>query len=530
VGLIIERADKLEPFAKVPLGISPRRSVGELKAALNRITGFEIDRMQLSLNSEVFDDDRRPLFTYGLYKEGATVVLKLGSSVAQLQLELAAIRKDYEARLEAANRRADRVFAESAVKTELKDARARAVDAEARAEHDRQGACACPRRGWRATSTHSLYSCCDHAALVRLQHSLQQMSDQVREQRFMSVFCKSLKSFRIERVLGSGQLGLAAEVKCLARDHAWPERSYAMKICFNYDLNTMQARGAFINEFIELVRLPGHHNIVRFLCEFFDEITNDIRGYLPEFARQESQVVQRDGSMRNRKTQFFVLELLGTTLDAFLKSRYAPPARVPLPLVATVMTQIGAALQHLEQHLVAHRDIKPDNILVELSDGDPPDIERCVLADFGTACRLNARHCAVVGVTDTGNILSPMWGNQAHIAPELHTTLGVAIARQQEAQVELDYSHQSVFELAVLGYEIVTGDGPIHNYPASVTDRDTGVVSYTDADIIKITGKRLPQPQATMLYRAVSCDPTKRPSLSEFIRCFTLEPQVQVFE
>jgi len=117
-----------------------------------------------------------------------------------------------------------------------------------------------------------------------------------------------------------------------------------------------------------------------------------------------------------------------------------------------------------------------------------------------------------------------MWGNQAHIAPELHSSLGSALASTRIArgrqEVELDYSRQSVFELGVLAFEIVNGDLPVSGYPFSVISQSTGTVEYCDADIARISPNRLSEEQASMLRRAVSCDPSRRPSLDELIRCF----------
>ena len=86
--------------------------------------------------------------------------------------------------------------------------------------------------------------------------------------------------------------------------------------------------------------------------------------------------------------------------------------------------------------------------------------------------------------------------------------------------MELDYSRQSVFELGVLGFEIVNGCHPVEGYPFSVTSRSTGRIEYGDDDIAQISADRLGSEQASMLRRAVSCDASRRPSLDELIRCF----------
>jgi len=338
----------------------------------------------------------------------------------------------------------------------------------------------------------------------------------------MSAACRRSDEFQVSRVLGKGDNGMVALVTCTTPGFQWPDKQYALKVCFNFDLDTNQARNAYINEFIELVKLPSHPNIVRFLCEFVDEIHDNIRPHLPEFARERAIKTHRDGTQTNRKTQFFVLEFVEMSLARLLESRFAAPSIVPHRMVATIMSQVGAALRHLDDHRVAHRDLKPDNIMVETRVNESTneiEITRCVLIDFGTSCRLSDDMKALVTAGPGVAVASP-WGNPSHIAPELHSALGSAMRARGRQEVELDYSRQSVFELGALGFEIVNGCHPVSGYPGSVTSRATGRVQYGDDDIAQISPVRLSSEQAPMLRRAVSCDASRRPSLDELIQCF----------
>jgi len=349
----------------------------------------------------------------------------------------------------------------------------------------------------------------------------------------MSVMCKTPQSFQVVRVLGSGDFGTVLEVRCIEPGHLWPDKRYAMKVCFNFDMSTTQARGKLVNEFLELVRLPGHPNVIRFLCEFFDEIDDSIRLHLPPFAREQSVIRDRSGS-RNRKTQFFVLELVSMTLERFLNERYAAPATVPERVVRMIMSQVCSGLMHLERNHIAHRDIKPNNILVEINprhraaDAMSHPISRCVITDFGTACKLSPdlKSTTVVGLGGAV-ISSSLWGNPHHIAPELHSTLGAAMNAQRSAReacgVELDYSKQAVFELGVLGFEIVNGSGPIDGYPESVANRTTRTVRYDDSHIAEIPRDRLRADLGAMLRTMVSFDARQRPSLGDVLALFDPE-------
>jgi len=316
---------------------------------------------------------------------------------------------------------------------------------------------------------------------------------------------------------------MVALVTCSTPGFLWRDKQYALKVCFNFEFNSSQARRQFVDEFMELVKLPSHPNIIRFLCEFVDEIHDNIRAHLPEFARAAASY-GTPGRQTNRKTQFLVMELHEMSLAQLLASRFAAPSIVPRRMVATIMSQVGSGLRHLDRHRLAHRDLKTDNIMVETRINDSSttheiEITRCVLIDFGTSCRLSDDMKAIVIAGPGISVASP-WGNPSHIAPELHSALGSAMRGRKETRVELDYSRQSVFELGALGFEIVNGCHPVSEYPFSVTSRSTGRIEYGDDDIAQISADRLGSEQASMLRRAVSCDASRRPSLDELIRCF----------
>ena len=211
------------------------------------------------------------------------------------------------------------------------------------------------------------------------------------------------------------------------------------------------------------------------------------------------------------------------SLSRLLASRFAAPSIVPHRMVATIIAQVGSGLRHLDDHRLAHRDIKTDNIMVETRVNETTneiEITRCVLIDFGTSCRLRNDMKDVVAVSETGKILGASWGNPAHIAPELHSALGSAMRANRRQEVELDYSRQSVFELGVLAFEIVNRDHPVSGYPYSITAQSTGIVEYGDDDIARISRDRLGEEQASMLRRAVSCDASRRPSLEDVVALF----------
>jgi len=366
---------------------------------------------------------------------------------------------------------------------------------------------------------------------------LEGMECSLHEQKFMSAMCKDATSFEFvdsdgavvgdadAAKLGQGAFGVALRSRCIVQGHPRPTQQYALKVCFNYDeLSTNTVRGVFVTEFMELVKLPSHPNVVRFVCQFVAEV-QQVSRFLPNYARPVSQ----DG--RPLKTQFFALELLTTSLSGLLMERRG--RGVSQREASLVIVHVGCGLRHLENHRIAHRDIKPSNVFVELTNDERREVKRCVIGDFGCACELNENLCSTMAVSDTGSLLTPKWGNDAHTAPELHSRLQPALSQRRAAMIEMDYSKQGVFELGVLAFEVLIGSVPIAGYPGTCTNRQ-GVVEYTDTripSIIELQGNQQQQRQASepttitgeqeaILKRAVSCDPSRRPTLQEVIDCF----------
>jgi len=368
---------------------------------------------------------------------------------------------------------------------------------------------------------------------------LEGMESSLHEQKFMSAMCKDATSFEFVGAdgavvgdananaakLGQGAFGVALRSRCIVPRHPRPAQQYALKVCFNYDeLTTNTVRGAFVNEFMELVKLPSHPSIVRFVCQFVAEV-QQVSRFLPDFARQFSE----DG--RPLKTQFFALELLTTSLSGLLMERRG--RGVSQREVSLIIVHVGCGLQHLENHRIAHRDIKPANVLVELTNDERREVKRCVIGDFGSACELDENLSSTMAVSNTGMLLTPKWGNDAHTAPELHSLLQPALSQRRAAMIEMDYSKQGVFELGVLAFEVLIGSVPIAGYPGTCTNRQ-GVVGYADTRIPSIIEQQVNQQQQrqasdttaitreqeAILKRAVSYDPSRRPTLQEVIDCF----------
>ncbi|HMA94307.1 MAG TPA: serine/threonine-protein kinase [Polyangiaceae bacterium] len=170
-----------------------------------------------------------------------------------------------------------------------------------------------------------------------------------------------------------------------------------------------------------------------------------------------------DVSEPNDAERYLVVELVrGITLRQLLRERAPLPAELGLAIGISV----AEALAHAHAQGVVHRDVKPENVLLELpshvrthrqsevpsvtSDqpalmGSHPVVVK--ITDFGIAKVLD-----VQGVTSTGEVL----GSPAHMAPE--QIEGQAVGPQAD-----------IFSLGVMIYECVVGSLPFQGKnPAQV--------------------------------------------------------------
>jgi serine/threonine protein kinase len=129
-------------------------------------------------------------------------------------------------------------------------------------------------------------------------------------------------------------------------------------------------------------------------------------------------------------TFFTVPFISGDSMRVFLRDNPQPP----LEKVFRYLTQAADALAYAHRRGVVHRDVKPDNILVD------KERDRVILTDFGIAKALSAEQT----LTTPGDLL----GTPQYMSPE-----------QGEGRQDLD-GRADQYSLGLIGYEMLAGHRP----------------------------------------------------------------------
>ena len=177
---------------------------------------------------------------------------------------------------------------------------------------------------------------------------------------------------------------------------------------------------------------------------------------------------------------FFVMRCIqGRSLEQVIRDA----GRLPLPIVRSILCQVGSALTYAHRSRVVHRDIKPANILIDV-DGN------AVVTDFGIA-----KVAKLPGHTHTGALV----GTPAYMSPEQCAGGEVTGATDQYA-------------LGAVAYEMITGTAPFSGSTLTVMQAQ---VERPPAPIREHCPDCPPDFEAAVL-RMLAKDPAERfPSMAE---------------
>ncbi|MFN2505022.1 MAG: serine/threonine-protein kinase [Acidimicrobiales bacterium] len=197
-------------------------------------------------------------------------------------------------------------------------------------------------------------------------------------------------------------------------------------------------------------------------------------------AGHRNLVAVYDAGQRDDGRPYIVMELVpGGTLADRLR-REGP---LPWPEVVQIGVVLAAVLQWAHERGVIHRDVKPENVLVDDRFADTRD--RIRLSDFGVA--------TIQGRTATR---SEIW-TLAHAAPEM-----VLHGASPSARTDL-------YALASTLYRLLDGDAPF------VRADDEAVATVfarmQQGTLRDLRARGVPDPLATVIEQGLDTDPERRP-------------------
>jgi serine/threonine-protein kinase len=168
---------------------------------------------------------------------------------------------------------------------------------------------------------------------------------------------------------------------------------------------------------------------------------------------------------------YFAMKLLrGETLSEYLERH----GRLPTWEVRRILLETAGALCYAAERRVVHRDVKPDNIMLD-------DERRCVMTDFGIARSPTDASLTATGVTV---------GTPRYMSPE------------QARGRALD-GRSDVYSLGVVGYECLTGAVPFAG--------DDPLAIMLDHVQTPVPRPALDSDDARRLYRVIERMLAKRP-------------------
>lgn len=242
----------------------------------------------------------------------------------------------------------------------------------------------------------------------------------------------------------------------------------ALKMMFNYDIqsNAMAILRAMYKETIpainkycnadadgwekqlmeQTVQLPPHPNIVLMVGVFCAQVPNLMQSS-SLYPMALPQRLNPQGYGRNMSL-FLLMKRYEYSLCEYLKQSKDISMRTRLLLFAQLLEGVA----HLYRHGIAHRDLKSDNILIDLNGNDVHPV--LVLSDFG-CCLADKTKGLTVPYTsmdvDRG-------GNTALMAPEILTKTPGTFSI-------LDYSKSDLWACGAIAYEIFDSINPFYGQP-----------------------------------------------------------------
>ena len=256
-----------------------------------------------------------------------------------------------------------------------------------------------------------------------------------------------------------------------------------------YELEELVGRGGMSSVYRARDRILGREVAIKMLHDQYMNDTDQVERFRRE-ARAVAKLAQSNVAVvidrgEDEGRPYIVFEYVE---GGSLKQLIQEAAPLPLDRVLELGVQIARGLEHAHRSGLVHRDVKPQNVLL-----DSAGVAKVI--DFGIA-----RSSSEVrpGLTLTGTVL----GSSDYISPE-------------QAQGRTVEERTDVYSLAIVLYELLTGELPfpgenfvaiamrhINEEPPPVLDRRPDV----------------PPRLAQLLDRALAKDPERRPMMSTVVQ------------
>ena len=277
----------------------------------------------------------------------------------------------------------------------------------------------------------------------------------------------------------------------------------------------MLSKGQKINERYEIVKSIGEGGMANvYLAKDIilerDVAVKVLRGDLSaddKFIRRFEREAQSVSNLSHKnivevydvgvedEQHYIVMEYIeGKTLKQLLKKRES----LTLTEVIDIMTQLTDGIAHAHESYIIHRDIKPQNIMIE-------DNGLIKITDFGIAMALNATQ-----LTQTNSVM----GSVHYLPPEQASGKGATIK-------------SDIYSLGILMYELLTGNVPFKG------DNAVEIALKHMKDKIPSIRKQnpaIPQSVENILLKAAAKNPrnrydTAREMYEDFVHCLDEEHQ-----
>ncbi|CAL7942398.1 unnamed protein product [Xylocopa violacea] len=191
-------------------------------------------------------------------------------------------------------------------------------------------------------------------------------------------------------------------------------------------------------------KLPPHPNIVAMYYVFTDRVPA-LPGSYRMYPDALPARINPQGSGRNMSL-FLLMKRYDTTLKRYLNDRTLNTRESIL-----LLAQLLEGVAHLNLHGIAHRDLKSDNILLDLSE-EADNCPSLVITDFG--CCLADKSHGLYLPYNTHDV--DKGGNAALMAPEV-------ITAEPGPFTSINYTKADLWTVGTIAYEIFGMKNPFQN-------------------------------------------------------------------